>query len=402
VSPSPSQRGFEFAPAPDAIPGADPSSAIAVSALTGIARDILEGAFRPIWVRGEVTGFKAHRNGHWYFTLRDRMSQIRSVVWSKDTRSIPAPPDEGMQIAAFGNLSVYPTKGEMQFVVRKMEAEGDGLWRKKLELTRAKLEAEGLLAVARKRRLPKYPRRVAVVTSPDGAALRDIISVMRRRARGVEIIVVPAAVQGDAAIMELCKAIERVGRWRQADLVIVARGGGSREDLQAFNDERVARAVAACPLPVVSAVGHEIDITICDLVADVRAATPSAAAETVVRDEAELAAEMKGIGRRLSRALTKRVDGAKADLQWHASALQNRLVRTIDRRRARVAALGGRLNALSPLATLTRGYAVARADDGRALTSASQFSDDMPFNLVLRDGTVGARATEVRKAGESR
>jgi exodeoxyribonuclease VII large subunit len=389
------QHGLALGAPVNAVPGGDPSSAIGVYALTNYAREILEGAFRPIWVRGEVTNFKAHRNGHWYFTLRDRMAQIRAVVWSKDTRAIPAAPDEGMLIAAFGNLSVYPQKGEMQFVVRRMEAEGDGLWRKALEATRLKLEKAGLLDPARKRPLPRYPRRVAVITSPDGAALRDIVAVMKRRSPAVEIVVVPAAVQGDTAIMELCRALERVGRWRQADVVIVGRGGGSREDLWAFNDERVARAIAACPLPVVSAVGHEVDITICDLVADVRAATPSAAAESVVRDDAELAAELRGMGRRLTRALTKRVDGAKADVQWHASALQNRLTRVAERRRARISALGGRLHALSPLATLSRGYAVARASDGRALTSAASFSKDMPFDLVLRDGTVAARVTDV-------
>jgi exodeoxyribonuclease VII large subunit len=397
MSPS-QQRGFSFGVPADAVPGADPTSAIAVSALTGIARDILEGAFRPIWVRGEVTNFKAHRNGHWYFTLRDRMAQIRSVVWSKDTRAIPAPPDEGMQIAAFGNLSVYPTKGEMQFVVRRMEAEGDGLWRKRLEQTRLKLEAEGLLRADRKRSLPRYPRRVAVVTSPDGAALRDIVSVMKRRSPAVQIVVVAAAVQGDTAVMDLCRALDRVGRWRDVDVVIIGRGGGSREDLQAFNDERVARAIAACPLPVVSAVGHEVDITICDLVADVRAATPSAAAETVVRDDAELVAELRGVERRLTRALTKRVDGAKADLHWHTAALQNRLVRATERRRARVAELGGRLHALSPLATLQRGYAVARAEDGGALTSIQSFKEEMPFSLVLRDGRLGARVTRIEES----
>lgn len=392
---SPSPQGFPFADPESAVPGAGPTSAIAVSELTSIARDILEGAFRPIWVRGEITNFKAHRNGHWYFTLRDRMAQIRSVVWSKDTRAIPAPPDEGMQIAAFGNLSVYPQKGEMQFVVRRMEAEGDGLWRKALEKTRAKLEAEGLLRADRKRPLPRYPRRVAVITSPDGAALRDIVAVLKRRSPAVEIVVVPSAVQGDAAILDLCRALDRVSRWNDADVVIVGRGGGSREDLWAFNDERVARAIVACPIPVVSAVGHETDITICDLVADVRAATPSAAAEAVVRDDAELGAELRGIERRLARALTRRVDGAKADLQWHASALRNRLSRVAELRRARVGALGGRLHALSPLATLSRGYAVARNSDGRALTSVTGFRKAMPFTLVLRDGQVGATVTSV-------
>ncbi|MEX2177958.1 MAG: exodeoxyribonuclease VII large subunit, partial [Gemmatimonadaceae bacterium] len=398
MTPSP-QYGIPLSARENAAPGEDPTTAIAVSALTSTAREILEGAFPPIWVRGEVTGFKAHRNGHWYFTLRDRMAQIRSVVWSKDTRGIPAPPDEGMQIAAFGNLSVYPAKGEMQFVVRRMEAEGDGLWRKALERTRARLDADGLLAVERKRPLPRYPRRVAVVTSPDGAALRDIVAVVRRRAPMVEIVIVAAAVQGDNATVELCAAIERVGRWRQAEVVIVARGGGSREDLWAFNDERFARAIAACPLPVISGVGHEVDVTICDLVADVRAATPSAAAEAVVRDHAELALELRTGGQRMSRALTKRVDRARSELQWHASALRNRLARATERRHARLSELGARLHALSPLATLSRGYAVARAGDGRALTSIASFRRDMAFSLVLRDGTLAARVTDVPEGG---
>jgi exodeoxyribonuclease VII large subunit len=396
VSPS-QQRGFEFDPQPDAIPGADPSSAIGVHVLTSYARDILEGSITPVWVRGEVTNFKAHRNGHWYFTLRDRMAQIRGVVWSKDARSIPAAPDEGMLIAAFGNLSVYPQKGEMQFVVRKMEAEGDGLWRKRLEQTRAKLEAEGLLRGDRKRMLPRYPRRVAVITSPDGAALRDIMAVMKRRSPAVQIVVVPAAVQGDTAIADLVRAIERVGRWRDADVVIIGRGGGSREDLWAFNDERVARAIAACPVPTISAVGHETDISISDLVADFRAATPSAAAEAVVRDDAEITAELRGIGRRLSRGLTKRVDHAKSELQWNASALRNRLMRAVERKGARLAQASGRLHALSPLATLSRGYAMARDGEGHALTSVARFTPNMEFDLVLRDGRVGARVTRVQE-----
>lgn len=387
------QIGMPLAAPADAAPGADPTSAIAVSTLTATARDILEGAFPPVWVRGEVLGFKAHRNGHWYFALRDRMAQVRAVVWSRDTRSVPAPPDDGMLVTAFGHLSVYAAKGEMQFVVRRMEAEGDGLWRKAFERTKARLEADGLLSLERKRRLPRFPKCVAVVTSPDGAALRDIVVVMRRRAPAVRVVVVPAAVQGDTAVRELCAAIGRVGRWGGADVVIVGRGGGSREDLQAFNDERVARAIAGCPVPVVSAVGHETDVTICDMVADLRAPTPSAAAETIVRDHAELAAHLQALGRRLSRALMQRGDRAKADLQWHASALRNRVHAVVQRRGARLAELGGRLNALSPLATLRRGYAVARSETGRTLSSAGAFTLDLPFTLVLRDGEVGARVS---------
>jgi exodeoxyribonuclease VII large subunit len=392
------QYGIPLSLPEDAAPGVDPTSAIAVSTLTSTARDILEGAFPPIWVRGEVSGFKAHRNGHWYFTLRDRLAQVRAVVWSKDTRNIPAQPDEGMQIAAFGNLSVYPAKGEMQFVVRRMEAEGDGLWQKRMEQTRLKLEKDGLLDPERKRRLPRYPRTVAVVTSPDGAALRDIVSVIRRRAPMVQLVLVPAAVQGDTAVQDLCRAIDRVGRWGKAELLLVARGGGSREDLWAFNDERVARAVANAPIPVISGVGHETDVTICDMVADVRAATPSAAAETAVRDHAELALELQGAGRRISRAVAKRVDRAKSELQWVTSALQSRVTRLVDRRRATIAELGGRLNALSPLATLQRGYAVARHPDGRALTSAAAFELGAEFELMLRDGRIGARVTRASQS----
>jgi exodeoxyribonuclease VII large subunit len=390
MTPGP-QYGIPLSLPDDAAPGVDPTSAIAVSTLTGTARDILEGAFPPIWVRGEVTGFKAHRNGHWYFTLRDRLAQVRAVVWSKNTRGIPAAPDEGMQVAAFGNLSVYPAKGEMQFVVRRMEAEGDGLWRKALERTRLKLEKEGLLDPERKRRLPRYPRTVAVVTSPDGAALRDVVSVVRRRAPMVQIVVVPAAVQGDGAVQDICRALDRAARWAGADVLILTRGGGSREDLWAFNDERVARAVAASPVPVIAGVGHEVDVTICDLVADVRAATPSAAAETAVRDHAELALELQTVERRLARAVSKRVDRAKSELQWAAGALRDRVTRLAERRRAALSEAAARLNALSPLATLQRGYAVARAPDGRALTSVGAFAPGDDFRLLLRDGEIAAR-----------
>src|SRR4051794_6776145 len=257
-----------------AFPGASPGSAVTVTTVTQTAKDILEGAFMPLWVRGEVIDFKAHRNGHWYFCLRDGSTQLRCVVWSRDRRSIPAPPDDGMQVTVLGQLTVYAARGDMQFAVRRIEAEGDGLWPKALERTKAKLEADGLLAPERKRALPRYPRVIAVVTSPDGAALHDIVAVVRRRAPHVRLVVVPCAVQGDTAPMEICVALDRVNRWGGADLVIVGRGGGSIEDLWAFNDERVARAIAACRVPVISAVGHEVDFTIADFVADRRAGPP--------------------------------------------------------------------------------------------------------------------------------
>ena len=256
------------AAAPARYPGETAQSAITIGTLTETARELLEGAFIPLWIRGEVGDFKAHRNGHWYFTLRDRTSQIRAVVWNRDQRRIAAPPDDGMQVVAFGRPTVYPARGELQFTVVKLDAEGDGLRRKALERTRQRLEADGLLAPERKRQLPRFPRVIAVVTSPDGAALHDIVAVVRRRQAVVRLVVVPAAVQGDSARVELCAALRRVSNWGRADVVIISRGGGAKEDLSVFNDEKVARAVAACPVPIISAVGHEIDVCMCDLVAD--------------------------------------------------------------------------------------------------------------------------------------
>ena len=379
----------------DVFPGASPRSAVTVGTVTQTAKEILEGAFMPLWVRGEVIDFKAHRNGHWYFCLRDASAQLRCVVWSRDRRLIPAPPDEGMQVTALGQLTVYPARGDMQFSVRRLEAEGDGLWRKALERTRAKLEADGLLAPARKRPLPRYPRVIAVVTSPDGAAWHDVVAVVRRRAPHVRLVIVPATVQGDAAPEELCYAIDQVTRWNSADTVIIGRGGGAREDLRPFNDERVARAIARCPAPTISAVGHEIDVTICDLVADHRAPTPSAAAEAAVRDRDELTAELNVRANQLIGAIAARVDDAALRLHRMAGSLTSASRATIEQRAARIASVAGRLNALSPLATLARGYGIAQSGDGRTLGSVRAFQAGTPFDLRLRDGTVRSTANAI-------
>ena len=373
-------------------PGETAEAAIAVSTLTETARDILEGAFIPIWVRGEITDFKSHRNGHWYFCLRDSASQIRCVVWNRDQRRIPAPPDDGMLVAAFGRLTVYPARGEMQFTIVRIEAEGDGLRRKALEITRARLAADGLLAPERKRALPRFPKVIAVVTSPDGAALHDIVAVVRRRRAQVRLVVVPAAVQGDSAPDELCYALDQINRWRGADLVIVSRGGGSREDMWAFNNERVARAVAACYAPTISAVGHEVDLSICDLVADHRAPTPSAAAETATLSTTELAAELRRAGHRLRASIAAKFSRDRDRLRHTARDLVSAGVYQASVRRAALERVSGRLHALSPVATMARGYSVARGTDGRALTSTAHFSEDMSFDLVLRDGTVPAKS----------
>ena len=377
-------------------PGTSQEVALAIADVTAAAKDVIEGAFPPLWVKGEVSNFTAHRNGHWYFSLRDKTAQLSCVVWSRDVRRIPAPPDEGMQVVARGQLSVFAARGQMQFMISAMEAEGEGLWRKAFEQTRAMLEKEGLLDPARKRPLPRFPRRVAVITSPDGAALHDIISVISRRNPGVEIVVIAAAVQGETAPDSLVAAIEKVGRWNDADVVIIGRGGGSREDLWAFNDERVARAIAACPIPTISAVGHEVDYSIADLVADVRAATPSAAAEAAVPVLSELVAGVRSLGQNIRAAIAQRITDGRRELRQLARDLTVRSQRATERRRARVQELAARLDALSPLATLARGYAVARDLNGAALPAASAFSPGMRFDLQLRDGIVRSTAEEIR------
>ena len=398
----------------DAVPGASRSTkrtrrvpgrlqqeaehlAISVSTLTNLAREIVEGAFVPLWIRGEVTDFKAHRNGHWYFCLRDASAQVRCVVWSTQQYRIPAPPDEGMQVLAFGRLTVYPSRGDMRFVVSKMAAEGDGLWRKALDLAIARLHADGLLATERKRGLARYPRRVAIVTSPDGAALRDIIAVARRRCASVELVVVPAKVQGEGAVDELVTAIERASRWKDCDTLIVGRGGGARDDLWAFNDERVARALASCPMPTISAVGHEVDITLCDLVADLRAPTPSAAAEAAIPVLDDMRAALRSSTLALRSALERTLLDARERLTRVARDLARTSQRSVERRRAQLHVVTARLDALSPLSTLARGYAVARDLGGNTLSSVEEFAVGDPFTLLLRDGQIDGRAEKVER-----
>jgi exodeoxyribonuclease VII large subunit len=370
--------------------GFTPDRPASVSDLALETRALVESGLQPLWVRGEISDFKRHRNGHWYFCLRDASAQIKCVVWSRDQRGLPAPPDDGMQVVLYGQMTVYAARGDLQLKVLRIEAEGDGLWRKAMELTLAKLRREGLLEESRKRPIPQFPRRVAVVTSPDGAAVRDIVAVLRQRHSGVQLVVCAAKVQGDGASGEIAAAIRRVGRWGRADVLIVGRGGGGKEDLWAFNDERVARAIAACPIPVISAVGHEVDITVCDAVADLRAATPSAAAAAacMARDEIEKACVLAR--RDLSEAIAARVRNARVELDRMRKNIGQASERVVVAKRAAIRTSAARLNALSPLATLSRGYAVARDGEGGALTSVHQFRRGLEFELLLHDGSVGA------------
>ena len=428
--------------APATYPGESPETALAVATLTRAAKDVVEGAFTPLWVRGEISDFKSHRNGHWYFSLRDAEARVRCVMWRGDVQRAPTRPTDGMLVTAFGQLTVYTAGGDLQLRVTRLGAEGDGLWRKALDETLARLRADGLLDEARKRPLPRLPKVVAVVTSPDGAALQDIRAVAARRFSAVQLVLVPAKVQGDGTADELVRAMQQIERWGGADVVIIGRGGGAREDLWAFNDERVARAVAACSVPVIAAVGHEVDVTVVDLVADLRAATPSAAAEAAVPERAALVREVASLQGRLtaatSRALQRRrqlvsgIGGRFAAGARGLSALEQARLRafgqamaTLSRRavvrkqarldalrpsltafgvadlaprRAELVTLAGRLDALSPLATLGRGYAVARSLEGKAMASVNAFVPGMPFDVLLADGAVRATTT-ARRSG---
>jgi exodeoxyribonuclease VII large subunit len=375
--------------------GFAPDKPASVSDVALETRALVESGLHPLWVRGEISDFKQHRNGHWYFSLRDASAQIKCVVWSRDQRGLSAPPDDGMQVVLYGQMTVYTQRGDLQLKVTRMQADGDGLWRKAMEQTLAKLRGEGLLEESRKRAIPRFPKCVAIVTSPDGAAIGDIVAVLRKRHSGVQLIICPAKVQGDGAPREIVMALRRVARWGKADLVIVGRGGGAKEDLWAFNDERVARAIVACPIPVISAVGHETDITVCDAVADLRAPTPSAAAMAacVAREEIEKA--FVTARRDLAFAMATLVRDARNDLRRTQKRLGQTTERVVVRNRATIGTAAARLNALSPLATLSRGYAVARDADGGALTSVRHFRPGLDFELLLHDGKVNAETRSV-------
>jgi exodeoxyribonuclease VII large subunit len=365
---------------------------VTVSALNATAKDLLEGTFRPLWVIGEIANWHVAASGHRYFSLRDAGAQIQCVLFQGDSWRLPTDPEEGMEVCAFGQPTLYPQGGRYQLIVRMIEARGEGLWRLAFERLRRKLAGEGLLDPARKRRLPALPRRIGVVTSRDGAALRDVLSVVRRRAPWTDVLVRDCRVQGEGAGLEICSALETLGSEPSLDLIILTRGGGSVEDLWAFNEEPVARAVAGCPIPVISAVGHEVDITIVDLVADLRAPTPSAAAELAVPDKDALRTRMRRMSASLVTGLRRRGKHGVDRARRLDERLRTTMGRRFERDGSRLARLARTLDALSPLDTLRRGYAVPLAPDGHILRRVGMFERGGAFRLRLIDGTVHCTA----------
>ncbi len=439
----PPEAASEAGSAPPAEP--EPQREVwTVSQVNRAVRNLLEGQLPALWVSGEVANWKRAGSGHRYFTLKDENAQIRAVMWRSDASRLPVDPDDGMEVRVQGSLTLYEARGEYQLVVRQLEAAGaEGLWRIAFEKLRARLDAEGLLAPERKRPIPRFPRTVGVVTSTTGAALRDILSVIRRRAPWTRVLVMGTRVQGEGAALEVAHAVRTLGRSGRVDVLIVGRGGGSIEDLWAFNEEPVARAVAQCPVPVISAVGHEVDVTISDLVADLRAPTPSAAGEAAVVDGAAVQDYLSAVPTRLAAGLTARVASRRRAVDEglprlrravqrlveprrdQAVRLRERMGRAlamaverrrrradvgprlhramavaVDRRRQRLAGLAGRLQALSPLSTLERGYAVPLTRDGRVLRTTEDFTPGRSFVLRVTDGRIDCEAGAVHPDGD--
>lgn len=376
---------------------AAPRKIFSVSVVVGRADAVLREKAKPLWVRGEVSGWKRMSNGHCYFSLKDDQAELCCTLWASAARLLPTLPENGMEVEVFGQLGIYPRKGKFQLDVSRLEKTGaGGLWELAKERLVKQLRQEGLLDENRKRPLPPHPDCVGIVTSTQSAALHDMHRALRRKAWWMPALVSHCGVEGAEAAPEIAAAIRRFGSRRDccpADVVIVARGGGSMESLWAFNMEPVARAIAACPVPVISAVGHETDYTVADMVADVRAATPTAGAERAVPDGREIAAwldEFRQDARlRISRATDRREEQALRSAEGLHAAMERRL-EALERE---LAAGAEGLDARSPLRVLARGYAVVSdAESGHLIRDAEQVQPDQRLRVRLAHGEIAVRA----------
>jgi len=411
------------------------SKILTVSELTRQIRGALETKFGAVWVHGEVSNYKLHPSGHQYFTLKDARAQIACVIFRNTMAPLQKPLVDGTQVQVYGNVSVFEARGQYQLTVQILQPRGLGVLQAKFEALKRKLEAEGLFAPERKRALPKFPRKIGIITSPSGAAIRDMLNVLKRRAPWLQILINPVRVQGTGAAAEIAVAIRELAapneNWPPLDLIIVARGGGSMEDLWEFNEEVVARTIASISVPVVSAIGHEIDFTICDFVADLRAPTPSAAAELIAPDVIDLRRRIEGFERALTREqlsrmrdvqqrldlvrenlrrqVTHKIDNCKRALIQMARTIQAhsplrelmlRRNRFVDLRRRladspkrllenawhRFREAEGILRVLGPDATLRRGYSVTTDDRGKLIRTVASVRPKMKISTRVSDG----------------
>jgi len=440
-----------------------------VSELSRRLAATLDERFPTVWVEGEISNFKVYGSGHAYFTLKDEGAQLRAVLFRNRVRRIRFEPADGLHVLAFGAVEIYAQRGEYQLVVELLEPRGLGALQLAFEQLKERLGREGLFDPARKRELPRFPRKIGIVTSPSGAALHDMLRVIGRRFGEIHVVVAPAKVQGDGAAQEIAQGVRELNALGGVDVIIVGRGGGSLEDLWAFNDEMLARTIVASKIPVISAVGHEVDYTIADFVADVRAATPSQAAELVVREKQAVAESVGELSRRLIRAMSRRlaaqrdrletirerrvltdprrplrelsrrvdeaterlrralratiqrvahrVELATRDLRERspvartrqdrrrlddlAGRLDRALARGLDRRRHRLVGVAGRLDSLSPLAVLGRGYSLTLTASGAIVRSVRQVAVGDEVGVMLHEGRLAARVT-ARKERDDR
>ncbi|MDG3006019.1 exodeoxyribonuclease VII large subunit [Paludisphaera mucosa] len=363
-----------------------------VGVLTERIKETLEAEFGDVAVRGEISNLSRPRSGHLYFSLKDQAAGIRVVMWRSDAQRLPFELSDGLAVRLVGRLTVYNPRGEYQIIAQAIEPEGMGAQELAFRQLFARLSAEGLFDPDRKRPLPRFPRRIAVVTSPTGAAVRDLLQVTGRRWAATDVLIVPTRVQGVGVGREIAAALELAGLAPGVEVVVVARGGGSAEDLSPFNDEVVVRAIADCRVPVVAAVGHEIDVTLADLVADRRALTPSEAGELVVPDAAEIAMHLDRLGQALHHAGASRLRDARARLDHLARGLSTSLGQDLERRRHRLDRLKSSLEALNPEAVLARGYSLTLAEDGRTVVrDPAQVPPGSLIRSILASGRITSR-----------
>ena len=400
------------------------AGAITVSQLNRQAKALLESGLARLWVEGEISNLARPASGHMYFSLKDKSAQVRAAFFRQRQRGPTIGLKDGDQVLVYGRVSIYEARGDYQLIVEQVEPAGEGALKRQFEVLKKMLAAEGLFDEGRKQELPALPERIGVITSPAGAAIRDIISVLRRRFPSIPVVIYPAAVQGDAAPPELIAALETAISRNECDVLIMARGGGSLEDLWAFNDEKLARAIAESPIPVVSAVGHEVDITIADFVADVRAPTPSGAAELVVPDGDDWLRSINSLATRIARLGQREIEDRAQALDWLARRLaQSSPITTLQRSMTRLGNLKQRLStgargavaenshrlelamrglhAVSPLATLDRGYAIVEdVQSGKVLTNASDASTGDDVRARLAQGELIATVISTKEADD--
>ncbi len=394
---------------------------LSVTQLTMHLKGVVEQQFSSVWVAGEISNFSRPQSGHCYFTLKDENAQLRGVIWRGTAARLKFDVHDGLEVVCRGRLDVYPPRGSYQLVVDQLQPQGIGALELALRKLREKLGNEGLFDTERKRPLPTFPRRIGVVTSPTGAAIRDFLEVMRRRWSGVEVLIFPVRVQGDGAATEIAAAIKQANRLQPAlDVLVVTRGGGSLEDLWAFNEEPVVRALASSHVPTVSAIGHEIDVTLADLAADVRALTPSEAAERVVPSAQDVQETMRAFHSRLHNALSTRASTLRSRLDAIASRTifarpldtVHNLSRQVDDHTARLhaairlrvreqqsqlAALSGKLETLSPLGVLGRGYSLTHDENtGELITSTKKLKQGQRLVTRLAAGTIVSTIDELK------